>query len=200
MTEVSTGRAVPAAPNGLSAALLALFLGYFFVLGPIQQVWKDHWLVKDGQRGIALVTKEHWAGHGVIVYEYRVGQKVYTGQDRRSLQDPKFAHVMPGEKTVIYFSSSHPWLSKIDLPRIVGIDALPVVLLVWFLEAGLIVTIVNPKSRWAVGPGRMGQSSVAPPSRERDGWDLLRLIGCGILIVLGMAVIEIGINAIFGRR
>lgn len=195
MMRASGRGAVPVAPDRLSAVLLGLFLGYFFVLGPIRQVWKDHWLVKDGQRGMAMVTHEHWAGHGVVVYEYRVRDKVYTGQDRRSLQDPKYAHVRPGEKTTIYFSSSHPWLSKIDMPVSVGIDGLPVVLLVWFLEAGLIITIVNPKSRWA-----FGSSGVAGPSPERDGWDFLRLVGCGVLVVLGMAVIEIGINSIFGRR
>jgi hypothetical protein len=57
-----------------------MLLGYFFVFGPIQALWRDHWLVKDGQQGIAVITKENWSGHGVVVYQYRVGQKVYIGQ------------------------------------------------------------------------------------------------------------------------
>ena len=111
------------------ASSLALLLGYAFVFVPARELWKDHWLVNDGQEGMAVITKEHWGGHGVVVYRYRVGQNVYTGQDRRSWQSPKYAHVMPGEESVVYFSASHPWLSAINLPRNVVVEGLPVVLL-----------------------------------------------------------------------
>ena len=201
------------------ASFLALLLGYAFVFAPIHEVWRDHWLVKDGQEGMAVVTKEHWAGHGVVVYQYRVGQKVYSGQDHRSLQNPKYTHVMPGERSVVYFSSSHPWLSAINLPRDVMIGGLPVVLLAWLLEAGLLVTAINPNSRWALSfGGRRGPLAVqqagdsqdvgitraARPLSHFDGWELLedklRLVGYGLLVVLAMAAIEITINALFGRK
>lgn len=195
MLRASVPGAVSAAPNRFSAVLLALFLGYFFVLGPIRQVWKDHWLVTDGQRGTASITKAYWAHHGVVVYQYRVGDKVYTGLGGRNGPDPRVDPVIPEEKLPIYFSSSHPWLSATDLPRYVGIDGLPVVLLAWFFEAGLIITIIDPTSPWAF----WSRGGVRTPP-ERGTWDLLRLIGCGVFVVLGMAVIEIGINAIFGRR
>jgi hypothetical protein len=83
---------------------------------------------------MAVITNEHWGGHGVVVYRYRVGQKVYSGQDHRSWQNPKYAHVMAGENTVVYFSSSHPWLSAINLPRNVVIEGLPVMLVAWSIE------------------------------------------------------------------
>ena len=199
------------------AIFLALFLGYYFVYGPILQVWKDHWLVKDGQEGVGVVTQE--ADHGFVVYQYHVGQNVYTGQDHRSLQNPRYANVMRGEKTVVYFSFSHPWISKINLPDFVGIDKLPVMLLVWPLIAGLIVTVINPNSRWALSPsGRRGiletgkawdsrdenAISAARPAPQFDGWgilkDKLRLLFWGVMIVLTMAVINITINAFFGRK
>jgi len=107
------------------AVFLALFLGYYFVYGPVQQVWRDHWLVIDGKEGVGVVTQEHWAGHDVVVYQYRVGSKVYTGQDARSYRNPKYARVMPGEKTVVYFSSSHPWISVINLPDFLGSISFP---------------------------------------------------------------------------
>ena len=207
------------AKDRIWTSVIALFLGYAFIFTPIQGVWRDHWLVKDGQQGMAVITRRHWAGHGVVVYQYRVGQKVYTGQDRRSSQNPKYAHVMPGEQSVVYFSASHPWLSAIDLPRGVMISGLPVVLLAWLLEAGLLVTVIDPKSRWALSPtSRRGPLAVkeagdlptgdsgpaAPPLPHLEGWgllkDKLRLVGYGLLVVFAMAVIEIAINALFGRQ
>jgi len=134
--------------------------------------------------------------------------------------------VIKGEKTVVYFSSSHPWLSALDMPRHVGIDGLPVVLLVWFFELGLINTVVNPKNRWAFGSRnypRLSATTQGSNSGNTDSttknadvtsgtrqaapqfgyWeflkDKLRLVSCGFLVVLAMAAIELGINAIFGR-
>jgi hypothetical protein len=188
----------------LTAGLLALFLGYFFVLGPIQQVWRDHWLVKDGQRGTATVVRKHWGGHGVVIYEYRVGNNVYTGQDRRARVSPHFDLIVPGEKTLFYFSSSHPWLSALDLPRFVGIDGLSVVLLVWSFEIGLINTVVKPKSRWAFGSHNQRHVLGTHSLPSREGWELFkdraRLVSCGVLVVLVMGAVEFGINAVFGRR
>jgi hypothetical protein len=190
-------------PARVSAVLLALVMGYFWVFQPISGVWAQHWLVKDGTQGMAVVTKEHWAGHNVVVYQYRVGQQVYTGQDRRSFHNPKYANVMPGEKTIVYFSSSHPWISAIELPIIVTIPGLPVVLLAWVFEAGFIITAINPKSRWAFDiSGRRGVFVAKEP--QRQGWDMakdrLLLMGSGVLVVLAMAALVIGINALFGRR
>lgn len=187
----------------LQALFCALVLGYPFVFGTIRGVWKDYWLVKDGQQGVAVITKEHWAGHNVVVYQYRVGQNVYTGQDRRSLQNPKYAHVMPGEKSVVYFSSSHPWLSAIDMRRNVGIPGLPVVLLAWLFMAGFIATAINPKGRWAFNlNGQRGPLAVKEAPFKSGGVlkDKIRLVACGVLLVLAMAAIEVGINAVLGRK
>jgi hypothetical protein len=97
------------------ASFLALFLGYPFVFGTIQGLWRDHWLVNDAQLGAALVIQE--AGHGRVIYQYRVGQKLHTGQDHRS-ENQKYVHAMSrreGEDTAIYFSSSRPWISAVNL-------------------------------------------------------------------------------------
>jgi len=204
---------------------LALLLGNAFIVAPAKKLWRDHWLVKDGQPGIAVVAKEHWGGHKVVVYQYRVGQTVYTGQDRRSLQNPKYAQVMPGEKSIVYFSSSHPWLSAINLPHQVVIDGLPVVLLAWLIEAGLVITLINPKSPWAFRlDGRRGPflakgardlrdvdtigtidertSRSARPVPQFDGWfkDKLWLVASAVLIVFALAAIEIAIDTVLGRK
>ena len=132
------------------AVTLTLLLGYYFVIAPAQETWSNYWLVKDAQEGTAIVTKELWTGHNVVQYRYRVNQKEYTGQDRRNWQDPKYAHVLVGERSPVHLSSSHPWLSALNRPRSVMIEGLPVVVLVWFLIALLVVTVINPNNKWAL--------------------------------------------------
>jgi hypothetical protein len=132
------------------AALLALLLGYYFLLEPARELWLNYWLIRDGQQGVAVITKAHWAGHGVFTYRYSVDQKTYTGQDYRSYQNPRYANVMAGEETVVYFSLSHPWLSAINMPRVVMFQGLPVVLVAWVFIFLLAITAINPKGRWAL--------------------------------------------------
>ena len=203
-----TPRVTPFPPSSamqarVSAALLALLMGYFWVFQPLSGLWAQHWLVKDGTPGMAVVTKEHWAGHNVVVYQYRVGERVYKGQARRSLQNPKYANVIAGEKSIVYFSKSHPWISAIDLPSFVTIPGLPVVLLVWVFEAGFIITVINPKSRWAFNFRGQRRPYVAQEP-QREGWDMAKdrmlLMGCGVLVMLAMAALGIGINVLFGRK
>ncbi len=194
----------PAHPSKerLWALFIALLLGYYFVISPIHQVWRDHWLVTDRREGTAMITKEHWAGHGVVVYEYRVGGTVYTGQDRRNRRDSRSAYAMPGETSTVYYSTSHPWISSLDPPDHVGIGGLPVVALVWLLEACLLITVLNPESKWALNfSGKHEGPSARASTPRREGLaDVLSLVGCAVLIVLGMAAIEIGVDLLFGRR
>lgn len=203
----------------LQASFLALFLGYFFVYGVAQELWNKYWLVKDGQQGLAVVTAEHWAGHNVVLYRYRVSGKEYAGRGSRSIENPKYAHVTAGENTVVFYSSSHPWLSAIDHPHFVSIDGLPVALFVWLIEASLVAAIINPKGRWALNltgqrrpPARVGDSDISTPVLERrrgDGTsppiharsfvkDKLLLIGCALLVMFITAAIAIGV-ATLGR-
>jgi len=208
MSEVTPRVTVPISTPSIkqqriSAAFLALLMGYFFVVQPIRGVWDQHWLVKDGIPGMAVVTKWHWGGHNVIVYQYRVGQQVFTGQSRRSLENPKYAHVMPGEKTIVYFSSSHPWISAIDLPHIVAIPGLPVVLLAWFFLACSFITAINPKHRWAVnlsGQRRPAVARAPQPQGRNMAKDTILLLVSAMLVVVAIAAIAIGTNALFGRR
>ncbi|HEV2194422.1 MAG TPA: hypothetical protein VGR55_02515 [Candidatus Acidoferrum sp.] len=132
------------------AVALTLLLGYYFIIAPSQEAWSNYWLVKDAQEGTAIVTKELWTGHNVVQYRYRVNQKEYTGQDRRSRQDPRYANVLVGERSPVYFSSSHPWLSALNRPHSAMIEGLPVVVLVWFLIALLVITAINPNNKWAL--------------------------------------------------
>jgi hypothetical protein len=201
------------------AALLALLLGYYFVLGPARELWLNYWLIRDGEQGVAVITKAHWAGHGVFIYRYRLNQKTYTGQDHRSYQNPKYANVMPGEETVVYFSSSHPSLSAINMPQGVMFGGLPVVLLAWVFVFLLAATAINPKSRWALrnrqqpvatnGTGdsqdphsRVPAAEVSAPPPQPDDFviDKLKVVAWALLLVLAMAAIVTGVDVLFGRK
>ena len=57
---------------------MALALAYFLFLRA-REAWTNYWLLKDAQESVALVTKEHWAGHNVVRYKYEVHQKEYSG-------------------------------------------------------------------------------------------------------------------------
>lgn len=186
----------------LCASFLTVVLGYRFVVSPARELWTNYWLLRDGTQGVAVVLKDDWSGHGIVDYRYRVNQRVYTGQDFRSWQNPKYAHVTAGEESIVYFSSTHPWISAINLPRSVMFEGLPVVLLVWLIEIGLIITIVKPNSRWAFNLSGQGALLRDPLPQERASdsllLDKLKLVGWGLLIFLLMAVIVIGVDVLFG--
>ncbi len=139
---------------------LALLLARVFILDQAQAWWRNHWILKDGQQGVAVVTKV--LSHDSVAYRYEVNQKAFSGEDFRSLYDPKYAHVGISEHTVIYFSASHPWLSLINRPRSSVPQGLPLLILIWFIVARLLIAAIKPKSKWAFGP-----YTDPPPDREK---------------------------------
>ena len=139
------------------ASLIALLLAHFFIVVQAQNAWTAYWLMSDGQQGMAIVTKVRWTGHGGVAYQYGVNQVEYTGADavrryKHSANDMSPPAVV-GEHLVVYFSASHPWLSRLTLPRTALVPGLPVIILVWLLIACLVITAINPKSEWALNIG-----------------------------------------------
>src|SRR5215831_6445075 len=111
---------------------IALFLGWFLV-GQARSAWKNHWLLTDPQEGMAVITKEHWGGHGRFVYKYAVSGTRYTGVSSRNWQDPKYSSVGPGGESIVYYSASHPWISLLFKPRTV-VEGLPGIIIVLCFE------------------------------------------------------------------
>lgn len=143
------------------AFVIAVVLGYFFIVVPARLAWRNYWLCKDGQRGIAMVTLELWTGHNAVAYRYRVRGVDYTGSGRRSWQDPKYSKVIVGGNSVVYYSQSHPWLSSLNRQFSSLPPGLPVLIIVWVLEGFLILTALNPNSRHAF---KIGSSVRRPPT------------------------------------
>jgi len=108
----------------------------------------SYWLLRDAQKGTALVTKELWSGHNAVGYKYVVEGREYAGRGGRNWDDPKYRDAKVGQESVVYFSASHPWLSQLSMPRAV-MEGAPVILIVLGLELFAITTIIKPTSGWA---------------------------------------------------
>jgi hypothetical protein len=131
----------------VGALVIVIVLGLFLVSW-ISGVRAGYWLMKDAQEGIAIVTKDLWTGHNGVAYRYAVNHKEYTGKGMRNYQDPRYRNVHPGDKSVVYYSASHPWMSSLRRPDRIG-EGLPVVLLVLLFEAMAVITLINPQHKWA---------------------------------------------------
>jgi hypothetical protein len=131
----------------LVGSIVAVILGAF-LFGWVKSTWRNYWLLGDCQEGMAVVTKESWAGHNTVVYRYTVNKKEYFGSSMRNWRQPKYSKVRAGDQSLVYFSASHPWLSLLYKPQTV-VEGLPVLLIALLLELCAIATIVNPTSKWA---------------------------------------------------
>lgn len=126
----------------------AVLLGSF-LYGQARMSWISYWLMTDGRQGVAIVTNELWSGHDVVDYKYTVDQREYRGRSQRNWEDPKYSHVGIGQESVVYFSPSHPWLSLLYKPRTL-IVGLPVLVVALLMESLFIITIINPRSNYAM--------------------------------------------------
>jgi hypothetical protein len=141
-------------PNSLRISAL-IFAGLLALsVSPIVRQWRaNYWLLKDGQWGTATVTGKVWGGHGAVNYRYVVDGKEYTGVSGENHRDPRFTTVQTWVEAPVLYSASHPGLSSLDPPDHIMV-AFPVVLVISVVEVFLVMTIVNPKSRWAIGSDR----------------------------------------------
>lgn len=136
-------------PRGarLTGLILAIALGQFLYVWT-RSAWINYWLLEDAQKGSAIVTKELWSGHNMVIYRYFVDQREYTGKSARNSDDKNYSKAQIGEESVVYFSTSHPWLSLLYMPRRIW-EGLPVTIIVLILESMALVTLANPSSGWA---------------------------------------------------
>jgi hypothetical protein len=146
--DIQTVENKKALPTRLCGLILAVFLGDFLYV-QARSSWINYWLLDDGKQGVAVVTHELWSGHGIVGYKYTVGGIEYTGKSRRNSEDVRYQNVKIGDKSVVYFSNSHPWLSLLEKPRMV-IEVLPVIIIASFIELFAVISTINPESKWAL--------------------------------------------------
>jgi hypothetical protein len=104
------------------------------------------------------VTKDLWTGHNGVAYRYTVNHNEYTGKRMRNYRDPRYRNVHPGDKSVVYYSASHPWMSSLRRPDRIG-EGLPVALLALLFETIAVITLINPQHKWAFNTKGGKQSS-----------------------------------------
>ena len=131
----------------------ASVLAYAFLFVPGLETWHRYLLMKDGREGRSEIIR--FAPKNQVVYRYGVNQKEYTGRDRRTDDDRRAARGNPEEERAptVYYSASHPWISRLHRPTTLIPPGLPVFMLAWFFLALMLLTIVNPRHKWALQMG-----------------------------------------------
>jgi hypothetical protein len=114
-----------------------------------RQSWMHYWLLQDGRQGMAMVTSEVWSGHNAVNYKYVGNHKEFAGASARNWKEEKYRNVRVGEESVVFFSASHPWLSALSMPDGV-ITGLPGLIVALLMEFFFVMTVINPKGRWAL--------------------------------------------------
>jgi hypothetical protein len=122
-----------------------------FLFSFLKADWINFWLMNDLRKTQATIMNQ--LSHGVVVYTYAVNNKDYSGQSQRDPSRYPVANI--GDKTVVNYSLSHPWLSSLQEPvfPVGGIWGIFVLMVGLLIESFVVATIVNPKGRWALKTG-----------------------------------------------
>jgi len=139
---------MPSSTRRFIVWMMAVPLAWFFFL-QARNAWFNYWLLNDGQSGMAVITKEHWGGHGRVIYSYVVDGKPDKGTSARDWKNGISGKVQPGENSPVYFSASHPWLSLLYKPRVV-VEGWPVLIVAGLLEFLIVMAAINPGNKWGI--------------------------------------------------
>jgi hypothetical protein len=131
-----------ATSNRILPAVIVVLAG-LFLSNSARNAWTNYWLLKDGRIGEAMITSKAWSGVGAFNYTYAVDKRSYEGSGQQGKQPP-----VVGQRSSVYFSASHPWISALDRPQPVSVG-LPAAIVALVLGFFSLLTAINPRSRWA---------------------------------------------------
>ena len=127
---------------------MAVFFGYSFIFcNLIYPNWMQFWLHRDAIQSTAIITGTRQ--HGVVDYKYQAGGKDYTGSSQRNWEQEKYRNVGVGQESIVFYSTSHPWLSTLQNPQFPSSGTIMLVVVIP-IEFFLIITVINPRSSWAM--------------------------------------------------
>ena len=118
-------------------------------------IYRNYWILKDGVQSTGIVTEVDRGA--AIHYRYVVRETTYFGYGRREYRNHMDIEVGVDGNSVVWYSSSHPWLSVANRPTTV-LFALPWIVIVMGLDLLCIVGLVKS---WATP-----SSSKARPRRS----------------------------------
>lgn len=124
-------------------AMLGSFIVSFFHI-----CWITFWLTQDVGQTAATITNEK--SHGVVNYSYTINGNQYIGQSQRNREEKEKVPV--GGRTLVYFSTSHPWLSSLQAPTFPP-PGMIVFIISLAMEFLFVMTVINPKGKWALQIG-----------------------------------------------
>ena len=136
--------------RGAMLALALLFAGMIF--GICRNCWHDFWISLDAAQTKATIITER--SHGVYDYQYLVNGIQYVGHGQRGGNLDRNAHL--GGQTFVYFSSSHPWLSSLEMPTALPWIPLASIALFLYLEFFAVKYLIN--SRYQTQPVSKSQA------------------------------------------
>jgi hypothetical protein len=91
------------------------------------------------------------SGHtALLITAIWVAGDHYVGHGQRSRQT--YPGPAVGGQTAVYYSASHPWLSSLQTPTFLP-GGLPVVVIAILFEFLFVMTIIDPKGKWALQTG-----------------------------------------------
>jgi hypothetical protein len=126
----------------ISFLAMAIICGYFFIFEIFSNMRTQYWLNADAKQTMALITKVHGQG---VNYKYRVDGKEYNSESQRNWEHD----VGVGQESIVFYSSSHPWLSSVTTPRFQPLEAI-VLFIAFFAEFLFVMTAINSRSVWAL--------------------------------------------------
>lgn len=120
-------------------AIVAAVLLLWPLLGTVRGVWEDLCILEDGTRGVAAVGAPRWGSGKSVHYRYKVDGHIYRAVGHtRHFDAFRAPHELP-----VYYSSSRPWLSRLDMPDEHPVwGALPIVIIILLFEFMLLIAIV----------------------------------------------------------
>ena len=131
--------------------VVALVLGWILIVC-ITETWGEYWLLKDAQEGTAVVIARLPSGRQSrdhrVAYSYAVNGKTYKGQSGRNYEE-RYQREQPGEKSVVYYSASHPWISSLSRPQRFGLELLFILFLL-ACETKTLLSLIYPQSKRAL--------------------------------------------------
>jgi hypothetical protein len=123
--------------RGTIGSVAVVCVGVFLFCVP--QYWTNYWVRADAQRGMATIrSQSRWTSTLHLYYDYEVNQQLHHGSCPDYLLENYYSDVKPGAQVAVYYSVSHPWLSRLSKPTGVfeGGD-----ILVWSVIGGVLLVI-----------------------------------------------------------
>lgn len=107
----------------------------------LRNAYISYWVLNDG----AVITVE--GNKGKVYYTYSVAGVTYSGRSLRDWRDERYSQVVIGDRSPMWYSISHPWLSSLPKPESLA-SGLPLLIIFLPLELFFLFVIFGVADHW----------------------------------------------------